>query len=138
MEAELLWGVVTSERALLGGICPRHSLSGQLHMSMSAPLLHLPMTLQLSDPPSLFLPLSPSLPLSLSLSLPPSLSLTSFLPPPSLPSSLFPLPSSFPPSLPPLYLTRLPFSFINKEVAKATCLCLLEEASHMLMVRLIY
>lgn len=25
---------------------------------------------------------------------------------------------------------RLPFSFINKEVAKATCLCLLEEASH--------
>ena len=30
---------------------------------------------------------------------------------------------------------RLPFSFINKEVAKATCLCLLEEASHALMVR---
>lgn len=25
---------------------------------------------------------------------------------------------------------RLPFSFINKEVSKATCLCLLEEASH--------
>ena len=29
---------------------------------------------------------------------------------------------------------RLPFSFINKEVSKATCLCLLEEASHILMV----
>lgn len=29
---------------------------------------------------------------------------------------------------------RLPFSFINKEVSKATCLCLLEEASHVLMV----
>lgn len=28
---------------------------------------------------------------------------------------------------------RLPFSFINKEVSKATCLCLLEEASHILM-----
>lgn len=28
---------------------------------------------------------------------------------------------------------RLPFSFINKDVAKATCLCLLEEASHALM-----
>jgi hypothetical protein len=29
---------------------------------------------------------------------------------------------------------RLPFSFINKEVSKATCLCLLEEASHAQMV----
>lgn len=29
---------------------------------------------------------------------------------------------------------RLPFSFINKEVARATCLCLLEEASHASMV----
>lgn len=33
------------------------------------------------------------------------------------------------------FLFRLPFSFINKEVAKATCLCLLEEASHAIMVR---
>lgn len=31
---------------------------------------------------------------------------------------------------------RLPFSFINKEVARATCLCLLEEASHASMVSL--
>ena len=31
-------------------------------------------------------------------------------------------------------LCRLPFSFINKDVAKATCLCMLEEASHSLMV----
>ena len=31
-------------------------------------------------------------------------------------------------------LFRLPFSFINKEVSKATCLCLLEEASHAQMV----
>ena len=31
---------------------------------------------------------------------------------------------------------RLPFSFINKEVSKATCLCLLEEASHAEMVSL--
>ncbi len=33
-----------------------------------------------------------------------------------------------------LVLYRLPFSFINKDVAKATCLCMLEEASHSLMV----
>jgi hypothetical protein len=33
-----------------------------------------------------------------------------------------------------LVLCRLPFSFINKDVAKATCLCMLEEASHSLMV----
>lgn len=33
-----------------------------------------------------------------------------------------------------LMLCRLPFSFINKDVAKATCLCMLEEASHSLMV----
>ena len=32
-------------------------------------------------------------------------------------------------------ICRLPFSFINKDVAKATCLCMLEEASHSLMVK---
>lgn len=31
---------------------------------------------------------------------------------------------------------RLPFSFVNEEVAKATCLCLLEEASHASMVKI--
>ena len=37
--------------------------------------------------------------------------------------------------LPPLLSSaRLPFSFVNKDVAKATCLCLLEEASHSAMV----
>ena len=33
-----------------------------------------------------------------------------------------------------IFVHRLPFSFINKEVARATCLCLLEEASHASMV----